>query len=233
MPVKELIAGMGDAVPPEVQRAAAGLIYRDFMTVGLLLNGLKVKNRSGIPTVNNIIPDNWIYVQERDVRVGRLQIFNNWSPYMVKDPKAVWVGLEYFHSEADDLWRMTDDQIKALAVDEMVQLDLIERSAVLDSTVIRMPKAYPAYFGTYDRFDAVRKFTDGIENLFLIGRNGMHRYNNSDHSMLTAMTAVEHWLTGRTDKSAIWEVNTEQEYHESKPQAGLAWKSSCGSAQNG
>jgi protoporphyrinogen oxidase len=216
MPIKDLIYGMINHVPHEVREVAEKLVYRDFITVGLLLKKLKVKNNTKIKTRNDLIPDNWIYIQEQDVKVGRLQIFNNWSPYMVKDPDTVWVGLEYFCNEGDELWSKTDDDFAEFAVDEFVKIGMIDREDYLDSVVIRMPKTYPAYFGSYDRFDEIRDFTDAIPNLFLIGRNGMHRYNNQDHSMLTAITAVQNIKNGITTKDNIWNVNTEQEYHEEK-----------------
>ncbi len=216
MPVRDLIRSWEGPVPSEVQTVARGLVYRDFMTVGLLLRRLSIRNESSIPTVNGIIPDNWIYVQERDVRLGRIQVFNNWSPYLVKDPDTVWVGLEYFCNEGDDLWTRPDREMARLAVEEMVRIDMIRNEDVLDHVVIRMPKTYPAYLGTYDRFDVLREFTDSLDNVFLIGRNGMHRYNNMDHSMLAAMTAVDNIESGRKSKENIWAVNTEEEYHESK-----------------
>jgi protoporphyrinogen oxidase len=216
MPVRELVAGIDGQVPADVKRVADGLMYRDFMTVGLLLNKLKISNETDRTSVNNVVPDNWIYIQERDVKVGRLQIFNNWSPYMVKDPNTVWVGMEYFVNEGDKLWSMADDKFAKFAIDELVKIDIIDKDQVLDSTVLRVLKAYPAYFGTYKEFDKVRDYLDGFSNLYLIGRNGMHRYNNQDHSMLSAMTAVANIIGNRSDKSNIWEVNAEKEYHESK-----------------
>ena len=162
------------------------------------------------------MPDNWIYIQERDVRIGRLQIFNNWSPWLVRDPDTVWLGLEYFCNEGDDLWRMSDEDFRAFAAAELVKIDVIEPGDVLDGVVIRVPKTYPAYFGSYDDFQVVRDFVDDFPNLFLVGRNGMHRYNNQDHSMLTAMTAVENLRDGVTSKDNIWAVNTEEDYHEEK-----------------
>lgn len=216
MPVQELIGSMqGDAVPRDVQEVAKGLQYRDFITVGILLKKLNVKTRRS-NSVQTMVPDNWIYIQERDVKIGRLQLFNNWSPYMVKDPDTVWIGLEYFCNEGDELWRKSDEEFAKFAIDELVQIDFIEKNDVLDSTVIRMPKTYPAYFGTYDRFQEIKDFTDKIDNLFLIGRNGMHKYNNADHSMLTAMAAVDLIISGKKSKEDIWQVNTEEEYHEEK-----------------
>ena len=216
MPVKELVRSMIPDAPDIVQKVAKGLKYRDFITVGVLLKKMKITNETKISTVNKIIPDNWIYIQERDVKLGRLQIFNNWSPYMVKDPDTVWIGLEYFCNEGDELWSKSNDEFSDFAINELAQIEIIEKDDVLDATVIRMPKTYPAYFGTYDDFHVIRDFTDKIENLFLIGRNGMHKYNNADHSMLTAMTAVENIIKGIPSKDNIWEVNTEEEYHEEK-----------------
>jgi protoporphyrinogen oxidase len=216
MPVTDLLAALDGAVPAEVRQVSDGLMYRDFVTVGLLLDRLKIRNQTKIRTVNDLIPDNWIYIQERDVKMGRLQIFNNWSPYMVQDPHKVWVGLEYFCNEGDALWSQPDGDFARFAADELAKIGIIERRDVLDSVVVRVPKTYPAYFGTYDRFPVIRSFVDPIENLFLIGRNGMHRYNNQDHSMLTAMAAVENIVNGVTGKDNIWDVNAEQEYHETK-----------------
>ncbi len=214
MPVKELIESLGDGVPHEVRKVAQGLIYRDFITVGLLVRKLSIKNKSKIKTLSNIIPDCWIYIQERDVKVGRLQIFNNWNPYMVKDINTVWMGLEYFCNEGDELWIKPDSCFIKFAIEELAKVGIINKDDVLDSTLIRMPKAYPAYFGTYDKFHVIRNFTDKFENLFLVGRNGMHKYNNSDHSMLAAMIAVENIINNVKSKDNLWAVNTEVEYHE-------------------
>jgi len=214
MPVKELIQALGDGVPEEVRQAADGLVYRDFLTVGLLLKKLKIRPRAGEKTIGGLIPDNWIYVQESDVKLGRLQIFNNWSPYLVEDEKTAWLGLEYFCDEGDELWRKPDDELVEFAADELARIGMIDRQDVLDGTVLRAPKAYPAYLGTYERFHVIREFTDALENLFLIGRNGMHRYNNQDHSMLAAMVAVDSIVEKRATKDEVWTVNTEPEYHE-------------------
>jgi len=214
MPVQELIRSLDNAVPPKVMEVSDGLMYRDFMTVGLLLNDLKIKDET--EDSKTLVSDNWIYIQEPDVLAGRLQIFNNWSPAMVSDPEKVWIGVEYFCNEGDGLWTRSDEQMKKLAVEELVRIGIIEERALLDSTVLRMPKAYPAYFGTYARFDEIRAYLDGFENLFLLGRNGMHRYNNQDHSMLTAMTTVDNIISGQRDKANIWELNTEMEYHEER-----------------
>jgi protoporphyrinogen oxidase/putative flippase GtrA len=216
MPVKELIKGLQADVPSEVREVSEGLVYRDFITVGLLVEKLSIRdNKKG----EKLIQDNWIYVQEPDVLLGRIQIFNNWSPYLVKDSGKVWLGLEYFCYESDDLWKMADDEVAEIAINELVKIGFIHKSDVLDRTVIRVPKTYPAYFGTYPEFDKLKSYINQFANLYLVGRNGMHKYNNQDHSMLTAMAAVENIKNGVTDKSAIWEINTEQDYHEAKSNA--------------
>jgi protoporphyrinogen oxidase len=221
MPIKELVASLkGAQVPENVKYVSENLPYRDFITVGLLLSELKLRDAS--EPGRKLVRDNWIYVQEPDVQVGRLQIFNNWSPYMVADASKVWIGLEYFCQEGDALWSRPEADMVALGKEELQRIDIIDASKVEDAVVIRQPKTYPAYFGVYERFDEVRSYLDGFENLFLVGRNGMHKYNNQDHSMLTAMTAVENIAAGRTDKSNIWAVNTEGEYHEEKGQAASA-----------
>ncbi len=216
MPVKELIRAIGREAPRAVRQVADGLIYRDFITVGLLLQKLKIRNDTGARTSNGLIPDNWIYIQEEEVKLGRLQVFNNWSPYLVKDEKTVWLGVEYFCNEGDELWNKSDDELVRFATEELAKIEIIDPRDLLDSTVVKAPKAYPAYLGAYDRFHEVRLFTDSLENLFLIGRNGMHRYNNQDHSMLAAMAAVDNIVSGRTSKDNIWKVNAEQDYHEEK-----------------
>lgn len=216
--VKELINKMGSAVPENIRDIANRLVYRDFMTVGLLLNKLKLKSKNMNTTVgeHGIVPDNWIYVQESDVKVGRLQLFNNWSPYLVSDRSKAWVGMEYFVNEGDELWSMTDEDFCDFAEGELEKIGVIDRADVVDHAVFRIQKAYPAYLGSYKEFPTIREWTDSIPNLYLVGRNGMHRYNNMDHSMLSAMEAVKNILSGSTDKSNVWEVNTEKEYHESK-----------------
>jgi protoporphyrinogen oxidase len=219
MPIKDLFVALGkDKVPQDVYQNAVNLPYRDFITVGLLLDKLAIKNKTKIKTLNNIVPDNWIYVQERTVRMGRIQIFNNWSPYMVKDPlHQVWIGLEYFCSEGDKMWTASDKDFIDYAVGELVSMGIIaSKDDVLDSCRIKVKKAYPAYFGTYDKFSDIRAYLDTIPNLYCIGRNGQHRYNNMDHSMLSAMMAADDYLDGKTDKSDVWNVNTEKEYHETK-----------------
>ncbi|MGB9232943.1 MAG: NAD(P)/FAD-dependent oxidoreductase [Terriglobales bacterium] len=218
--VQELARAMGQAIPSEVNEIADGLQYRDFITVGLLLKKLKIREPDDL--ASKLISDNWIYIQEPDVLVGRLQVFNNWSPYLVGDRSKIWIGAEYFCCVGDDLWSKGDEEMARLAAEELDKIGIIDKNDLLDSTVARMPKTYPAYFGAYERFDEVRKCMDGFENMFLIGRNGMHKYNNQDHSMLTAMTAVDNIIAGITDKSNIWAVNTEEEYHEAKQNTSQA-----------
>jgi len=215
MPVRDLVrsiaAAAPSAVPTEVSEVAEGLMYRDFITVGLLASKLAVHEKDG-----SLLKDNWIYIQEPDVVVGRLQIFNNWSPWLVNDPAKVWIGLEYFCNETDDLWKLSDEEMSRFAIGEIAKIGILNAEDVEDSHVVRVPKTYPAYFGSYDRFDVIRTYLDGFENLFLVGRNGMHKYNNQDHSMLTAMTAVENIVKGVATKDNIWAINTEAEYHEEK-----------------
>jgi protoporphyrinogen oxidase len=211
MPMRELIQCMKTEIPANVREVSEGLQYRDFITVGILANKLDVTESD-----KTLIKDTWIYIQEPDVLLGRLQIFNNWSPYMVADPTKVWIGLEYFCYDTDSLWHMPDDELKTFAAKELEKIDILRTTEVLDAHVVRVPKTYPAYFGTYNRFDELRAFTDSFENLFLVGRNGMHKYNNQDHSMLTAMAVVDGLAEGHVNKASLWGINTEQEYHEEK-----------------
>ncbi len=213
-PVQEIMRSFDVAPPQNVLEVSDGLVYRDFITVGLLLRSLKINDET--PQGKQLIRDNWIYIQESDVQLGRLQIFNNWSPFMVADSSNIWLGLEYFCNESDEMWNLSTERMVALATEELSKIGIIDAAEVLDSTVLRMEKTYPAYFGTYDRFAEIREYVDQYENLFLIGRNGMHRYNNQDHSMLTAMMAVDNIIAAKTGKADLWNVNTEMDYHEEK-----------------
>jgi protoporphyrinogen oxidase len=211
MPVRELT----ELLQPEdarILRIAASLPYRDFMTAGLLLK--RMPAGAGTQAANGMPPDNWIYVQEPDVRLGRLQIFNNWSPALVADPATIWLGLEYFCAEGDDLWSMGDEKFLEFAGRELAQIGLIDLEDVLDGTVVRVRKAYPAYFGSYLDIHHVRNYLDRLTNVFPVGRNGMHRYNNQDHSMLAAKAAVDCIASGSLEKTALWSVNAEDDYHE-------------------
>ena len=217
MPIKDLVAAATEKVPEDISYIAENLPYRDFITVGVLAKKLKIKNLTDKKTVSDIVPDCWIYIQERDVKMGRLQIFNNWSPYMVKDlENTVWIGLEYFCNEGDEMWNAEDEAFRNFAVDELAHIGIVDKEDVLETTRIRVKKAYPAYFGVYKDFDKVKNWLDSFDNLYCIGRNGQHRYNNMDHSMLTAFEAVASIKNGGANKEAVWNVNTEKEYHESK-----------------
>ncbi len=217
MPIKDLVRGLSD-VPEKEREIASGLPYRDYITLGVLVRRLKLKNKTKIKTIENIVPDCWVYVQDRRVRMGRFQIYNNWSPYMVQSPAdTVWLGLEYFVDEGDKYWNMTEEEFSSFGVEEMLRLGLIESAGdVLDSHMERVKKAYPAYFDTYSRMGELVFWLNGIENLYCVGRNGQHRYNNMDHSMCTSFAAVKSILDESKDKSSVWSVNTEQEYHEEK-----------------
>lgn len=221
MPVKDLVGGMND-VPADAARIAAGLPYRDYMTLGVLVPKINLVNKTNIRTVNNIVPDCWVYVQDRNVKLGRFQIYNNWSPYMIKDLEhTVWIGLEYFVNEGDEYWNMTEEEFAKIGVSEMIKLGLIDSpDVVLDVHMEKVKKAYPAYFDTYDEIDRLVDYLSSIENLYCVGRNGQHRYNNIDHSMVTSFEAVKNILTGSKDKKNIWSVNTEQEYHETSNEEG-------------
>ncbi len=207
MPIQELVRALEPSWPasPEVREISEGLVYRDFITVGLLSR----ERRD--------LQDNWIYIQQPGLCVGRVQLFHNWSPWMVADPRHAFLGMEYFCSIGDALWSRTDAELEQLAIAEAAATGLLDPSDLISACVIRMPRCYPAYFGSYSRFGELRAWLDGIEGLLLIGRNGMHRYNNQDHSMLTAMVAVDQLAQGRLDREALWAINTEPEYHEERP----------------
>jgi len=211
MPVRDLTAMLKPS-DDQVIRVADRLPYRDFMTAGLLVSRMHLRGPAN--RANGMPPDNWIYIQEPDVRIGRLQVFNNWSPAMVADSQTIWLGLEYFCRAGDDLWSMSDGEFLEFAARELEKIGMIGRDDVLDGTVVRVPKAYPAYFGEYREFDKIRSYLDTLPNVYPIGRNGMHRYNNQDHSMLAANAAVTSILNAGAGKSKIWDINTEDEYHE-------------------
>ncbi len=213
MALKDLLACFSDA-PLEIKNIASNLEYRDFITVGLLLDKLKINNQTKIKTLNNLIPDTWIYIQEPNVKICRLQIFNNWSPYLIKDLSKVWIGSEYVCNETDEIWQKNEEEMKSLAIAELEQMGIIDKRDVLDSTVIKIKKAYPSYTGSYSKIKEIQTYLSGFDNLFCIGRNGLHRYNNMDHSMLSAMTAVNNIILGQSDKNNIWNVNAEEIYHE-------------------
>jgi protoporphyrinogen oxidase len=213
-------AGAAKAVPKDMVTVANGLPYRDFITIGLLVKRLRITNTTDIPTLGNppIVPDCWIYVQDPGYKVGRVQLFNNWSPYLVKDvDNTVWVGLEYFCQEGDEFWTMNDEEATAFAIKELTRMRLINGPQdVLDSHRELVKKAYPAYFDTYDRMPELVEYLDSFGNLYCVGRNGQHRYNNQDHSMASAIEAVGNIKDGKTSKRNVWSVNTEKSYHEKK-----------------
>jgi protoporphyrinogen oxidase len=196
------VAGLAHPGPgPIVEKAAYGLRYRDFLTVALVLDG------------EDLFPDNWIYIHEPAVQVGRIQNYRSWSPWMVPDPSKACVGLEYFCFKGDALWNMRDDELVELATRELEQLGLASRDKVERGYAVRVPKAYPMYDADYaERVDTIRSWVDGVSNLQQVGRNGLHRYNNSDHSMLTAMRAVDNIVHGR--RHDLWAVNAESVYLE-------------------
>ncbi len=201
LPLRDTVRMLEPSAPREVREAADGLRYRDFLTVALVVDG------------EDLFPDNWIYVHEPGVRVGRIQNFRSWSPWMVPDPSKACVGMEYFCFEGDDLWSMSDDGLVALAAEELEKLRLAPSSKVERGYAIRVPKAYPIYDAEYaERVQVIRRHLETIDNLQQVGRNGLHRYNNSDHSMLTAMRAVDNLLANADHD--IWAVNAESVYHE-------------------
>ena len=218
MPVNDLVAGIkGSEIPSVVKESAADLPFRDFVTVGLLLNKLNLKNETKLKTLNNIVPDCWIYVQDTGVKLGRIQIFNNWSPYMVEKPdENVWIGLEYFCKEGDEFWNMSDEECIKMATNELKAMGVIDEGDVIDSHRERIQKAYPAYFDGYKNMNEIIEYLNTFDNLFCIGRNGQHRYNNMDHSMVTAFEAVNNVVNNIHDKTNVWNVNTDKEYHEEK-----------------
>ena len=238
MPLRDLINIIDPQPPQEVMRVANGLVYRDFLTVGLLLQNLNVQtekssglmatlsrklNLSGDATKEKMIPDNWIYIQDGRVKVGRIQVYNNWSPHLVaNNANSVWVGLEYFVDESDKLWNESDENVIDFAINEVEKINFVDRSDVLDGNVVRMKKAYPAYFGTYSELSTIYNYIDSIDNLFPVGRNGLHRYNNQDHSMMTAMLSVDLIAAGRTDRQAIYTCNIDSDYQEENPRSATA-----------
>lgn len=211
MPLCDLVPDLrGIDIPADILAYATALPYRDFVTVGLLVDSLTIHTRNGKP-----IPDTWIYIQDKGVHLGRMQIFNNWSPYLVP-AQGIWLGLEYFCNQGDELWTMSDDESIYMAVNELQRIGIIDTHTVIrDSVRIRIPKAYPAYHGTYAQMPYIRDFLDSIGGLYCIGRNGQHRYNNMDHSMLTAIAAVNA-IQGNASPKNIWNVNTDDSYHEQR-----------------
>lgn len=206
MPVKEVIAGLDCSVPRAVCEIARGLVYRDFVLVGLLAKELN----------SGVLQDNWLYIQEKGIKMGRLDLVNNFSKAMLTNPDCMWLGCEYFCTIGDEFWNKSDRALCEFATKELVNMELLKAADIIDGVVFRVKKAYPAYVGTYKDFNQLKGFLDKFANLFLIGRNGMHKYNNMDHSVLTAIIAVENIINNVKAKDNIWAVNTEQEYYEEK-----------------
>lgn len=221
MPIKDLIIAIkNEKVPKDIFEIATNLPYREFMTVCMLTKKIKLENKTNIKTIGNIVPDDWIYIQEPDVKMGRLQIFNNWSPYLFEDKQEletnVLIGLEYFCSEGDKYWNMCDEEFIEFAEKEAIKIGIIDEGDLITAKRIKIPKAYPAYFGTYKNINKVIRFLNAFENLYCVGRNGQHRYNNMDHSMLTGIETAKNIIENVKNKGNIWNVNTEKEYHEIK-----------------
>lgn len=212
MPVKDLICSMNN-VPKNVYEIAQGLPYRDYQLISYKVKNFKLKNETDWPTVNNICPDSWIYIQDRNVTVGRIYIPKNFSPYMASDDTLIC--LEYFCDKGDKLWEMSDEEIFKYGLDELEKINALEPAAVERSYRLKVEKAYPAYFDTYKDFDKIKDYINSIDNLYLIGRNGQHKYNNMDHSVLSGIKAAEAIING-SDKCKLWDVNTEQSYQETK-----------------
>ncbi len=203
LPIKDLVS-MSDSAPAEIKEIGQGLGYRDFILVTLLYS-----------KITTPIPDQWIYIQESGLKMGRLDIFNNFSPRLLKDQDKVWLGAEYFCNEDDDFWTKSDEEIITFAKAELAQAGIADTEESLDGHVYRQTKAYPAYLGSYDKFPQVRAYLDSIYNLYPVGRNGQHRYNNMDHSMLTGLEAARA-IINNSEKEKLWSINTEDSYHESK-----------------
>lgn len=213
MPIKELLAKTND-VPTETSKVAENLQYRDYILVNFVCNDLNLKNNTGYPTVKNILPDSWIYLQDNDVKAGRFNIMNHFSPYVVNDFKNDFVvNLEYFCDEKDDFWQKTDEEIKIFAQNELEKLNISDKNHIKNTTCMRFKKAYPSYFGGYEHFDIIKSWINSIKNLYCIGRNGLHRYNNMDHSTLSGIEAAE-ILVKNLDKTDLWDINTDKEYQE-------------------
>jgi len=212
MAVSDLIRAMSPPPAQEIRDIAENLPYRDTIIVAILLKKLKLSNQ----TAAGDISDNWIYLQDRDLKATRMQICNNMSPYLVADPANILVGFEYSCSEKDEIWSQSDEQIASFATKELAAANILDAQDIIELHVMKIPRTYPAYWGSYAKFPIIREAIDQIENLFPIGRNGMHKYNNQDHSMLTAMASVDLIIGGQSGKSEIWQVNAQDDYHEAK-----------------
>lgn len=222
MPIKELFESIdGIEVPEDIYRIATKLPYRDFMSVCMVVDKINFSNTTSIKTLGASVPDSWIYIQDPSVEMGRIQIFNNWSPYIFKNKediaKKVLIGIEYFCSDTDKNWKMSEKEFINFVIEEAKKIKLIDNNTAIEEAMrIKIPRAYPAYFGTYRNVDKVIGYLNKISNLYCIGRNGQHRYNNMDHSMLTGIETAKNIINGIIDRKNIWNVNTDREYHEIK-----------------
>lgn len=213
MPIKNLLTNMNDT-PQNIYEIANNLVYRDFILVNYVTKQINLKNNTNVPTINNIAPDSWIYLQDNDICAGRFDIMNNFSPYLIKNFKEdIVVNLEYFCDEGDDFWIKSDEEIINFGVSELKKLDILSSQDIKSSKVYRIKKAYPSYFGSYSRFDEIKNYLNKIENLYCIGRNGQHKYNNMDHSVLSGIVAGK-IINENGDKNILWDVNTEKDYQE-------------------
>jgi protoporphyrinogen oxidase len=203
-------------VPRNIKDISDNLVYRDFIMTGILARTMKQGTINAVFPSVQLLPDTWIYIQEQEMISGRLQIYNNWSPYMVADRNTAWIGLEFFCKEGDSFWNKTDSEIIKLASRELTKMNFLSDSDILDGTCIRVKKAYPAYWGSYEKIPVVQDYLCNISNLFCVGRNGLHRYNNMDHSMLTSIASVKNIINGSITKQSIWQINSEDEYGEQK-----------------
>ena len=213
MPVKSLLTEMND-VPDDIAEIAKNLVYRDFILVNFVTEKFNLKNNTTHPTINNIAPDSWIYIQDNTIKAGRLDIMNNFSPYIINNyQKDVVINLEYFCNETDDFWNDKDENIISFAISELQKLKIADKDDIKFSKVIRIKKAYPSYFGSYDRFDEIKNYINTIDNLYCVGRNGQHKYNNMDHSLLSGIVAAD-VIANNKDKNILWDVNTDSSYQE-------------------
>ena len=214
MPIKDLINGM-QYVPDNVKQIADNLEYRNYILVSLLANKINLKNDTKYPTINDIAPDSWIYMQEEDIVAGRLHIMNNFTPYVIEDYKnKVLINLEYFCSEGDELWTKSQNDMINFGISELEKLNILTKDDVINSKYISVDKAYPAYFGAYKDFDTVKDFLNKFNNIYCIGRNGQHKYNNMDHSILSGLKVAE--AIKAEDENLLWDVNTDKDYQETK-----------------
>ncbi len=213
MPIKDLVSGI-DTAPLEIKALADKLPYRDYILVSLLIKDWNLKNNTDWRTIGNICPDSWIYVQDENVKVGRIYIPKNFSPYLSSGIDDLLIGMEYYCDENDSFWDLKDDELFKFAINELIKINAInDEKSVLKKYRINIKKAYPAYFDSYKDFDKIEKYLNSIENLYCIGRNGQHKYNNMDHSTASGILVAK-VIKENLDKSVLWKINTENKYQE-------------------